>query len=392
MIAWREILSQKKLVAIIILALVIGIVNTAVVTGLLRGFDKYINEDILEMMGYHVIISPSESNYINNSYTIMEKAEKLSDVYGVMRAIRYNVKIESLYGTVEFPDISALLFSTSMPRELMAVEADKFARYTVIPTKITKGQWLTGVDNELVIGETLASYLKVEAEDSVKVTFDDGTTNIFKVVGLIKVGSPAVDTNAAFVNIEDLEKIRNTHDLSTGIILKLFDKKMADNVKAELQGEGVQETIMTWDEMLGFVKDLLDMFDAILFIITSVSTVAASFGIAILMYINVIRKTKQIGTLKAIGASRGFIMTLFLLEAIIIAILGIIAGWIASFAVMAYLNASKILIGSYELQFVADYGILASSAIVTLVFAVIAALYPSYVASRLQVVEAMRHD
>jgi ABC-type lipoprotein release transport system permease subunit len=232
----------------------------------------------------------------------------------------------------------------------------------------------------------------VEVGDSVRVVFEDGSKHIYKVVGLIEVGNSGFDNNGAFTNIADLEKILDVTGKSTGIMLKLFDKRMSNEVKAELQAMGIRETVQTWDDMLGFVKDLLNVFSSILFVITGIASVAASFGIAVLMYINVLRKTKQIGTLKAIGASKEFIMSLFLLEALIIAILGIASGWICSIGIINYLTANPIYAGTFKIQFVADVGMLINSSLLTLFFVVVAALYPAYVASKLQVVEAMRRD
>ena len=388
LIAWKEVMSQKKLVAIIVIALTIGIVNTAIVTGVMRGFEKYLTEDIIELFTGQVIIMPSETGYIENPEGLIEKIEKIDGVYGVLERSTHDVKITPIGG-----EESTDILLSNLPRRIIGLDPEQNAKMTVFPDKIIKGEWFTGGQDEMIMGERAAEdVFRVTVGDSMKVEFEDGQIHIFKIIGIIRTGFEGIDLSGMFVDISDLSRIRNSPRQVSSMFIKLYDRNRASEVKAAILSEGVKENVNTWDELLGIVKELFDVFSIILLVVSGMSIVAASFGIAILMYINVLRKTKQIGTLKAMGASSRFISAMFVLEAVIIAVLGVVVGNIAAITTINFLNKSPLYLGNFKLQFVTDYNILIASSAITMVFVTCAAIYPAYVASKLQVIEAMRHD
>lgn len=381
-------MHQKKLVAIILVALTIGIVNTAIVTGVMRGFEKYLTEDIIELFTGQIIITPTETEYFEHPENIIGKIEKIEGVQGVLERSSYNVKITPIGGE----ETNDWILS-NLPRRIQGLDPEQNAKLTVFPEKIVKGEWFTGGQDEIIIGEKVANNVfKVGVGDSFKVEFEDGQVHVFKIIGIIKTGFEGVDLAGMFVSIDDLTRIRRTPREISSMFVKIYDRNRASEVKAAILSEGIKERVNTWDEMLGIVKDLFNVFAVILLIVSGISIVAASFGIAILMYINVLKKTKQIGTLKAMGASSKFISAMFLIEALVIATMGIIVGNSAAILLINTLNKNPLYLGDFKLQFVTDYYVLIGASIITLVFVLGAAIYPAYMASKLEVIEAMRHD
>jgi putative ABC transport system permease protein len=121
-------------------------------------------------------------------------------------------------------------------------------------------------------------------------------------------------------------------------------------------------------------------------------SIGAIIGATITMYAAVAHRQREIGTLRALGFSRLTIMSSFLLEAVILALLGGVAGAIASLA-MGFVKFSMMNMTSWsEISFSFDPtpGILATAVLVGGLMGVLGGLFPAFRASRVSPVEAMR--
>lgn len=383
-LAFRDAMKQKKMLALVLLALTIGMCNAAITTGVLRGFERYVTEDLVEILGSHVMVYPPVGQeYIPNAQSLIDKAEGLQDVETVFKRSYFIVELS-------IPGKSLSIISQHIPTEIDAVDPDKEGQ-TAIAEKIVEGRWLDGETGELVIGKMSADLYGLEVGDIVDVNFRNGVQKRMRIKGVVKTGASALDS-MLLMNLEDSYQILGGTDRYNYISIKLFDREKADAVKSELMSEGVRGEIITWDEALGFAKNILDTFTLLLFFISGIAILTASLSVAVLMYINVLNKTREIGTLKAIGASKKEIMLLFLLEACIIAVAGIIVGNGIAFAIVSFLSQNPIVLSEATIRFAVDYNVLLYSSIVAVVAIIISALYPAYLASKLEVIEAMRYE
>lgn len=136
-------------------------------------------------------------------------------------------------------------------------------------------------------------------------------------------------------------------------------------------------------EMVG---SIIGTINAVLGGIAGISLLVAGVGIINTMTVSVLERTKEIGVLKAIGAKSGDVLTLFLSEAVMTGITGGALGAVAGFG-LSHLIAGYVGISSSPS---ADLGVLVVGfAVVT---CVVSGLYPAWRASRLNPVEALRHE
>jgi len=172
----------------------------------------------------------------------------------------------------------------------------------------------------------------------------------------------------------------------------------ASRLEKALNAAGYPVAIRHWKELATFYEQVKLLYIGIFGFVGAVLVVIVILSAAIVMTMTVTERTREIGTLRAIGTRPSGILTLFLAEALAIAVVGCIAGAVFALVVRAGLNASGIMLppppgathGSpihvrfYALSYIAGL----VSMIVTMT---IAAYFPARRASRMSIVEALAH-
>jgi ABC-type lipoprotein release transport system permease subunit len=384
-LASRDLARNKKILAVVILALLLGITNTAVTVGLLRGFEKYFSEDVVDAFVGQVMITPPEGHtFFDNADYVVDKALLLPQVKEVS-------KQTELVGSLISGAREGLATSLRTEFHVIVVDAEKEREISVIPRKIKSGDFLSGESGEIVLGSTLAENLDVGVGDYLETEFL-GRRISFRVVGIADTGISLIDEMYATIDMADGEKILGSKNVFNRIILKLYDKDDATAVKAALLGEGITGSVQTWDEMMGFAKDIMDMVSVMLFLVSAVAIIAASISIAVMLYINVLHHTKEIGTLRAMGASKSFIMRLYFSEGLLIGLLGIVAGVLFSSAVILYFAANPVAVQGITLRIALDIPTVIAACGVTVFCVFAASAYPAYQASKREPIEALRYE
>ncbi len=209
-------------------------------------------------------------------------------------------------------------------------------------------------------GETDVRMLVRPGEDVTLSTLKAGTPQpvSFKatVVDLFKCGMSEYDSNIVFMNLEQMQKARGmlippdpTHpndnlDWKTGSVtaiqIKLKDYSRAplvvQRLREELAGMGV--SVETWEQQQGPLLQAVAVEAAILNVLLFMIIAVAGFGILAIFYMIVVEKTRDIGILKALGASSRGIMSIFLLYGLTLGLVGSGAGVVLGLTVVHYID------------------------------------------------------
>jgi putative ABC transport system permease protein len=162
---------------------------------------------------------------------------------------------------------------------------------------------------------------------------------------------------------------------------------------------GQKLDVTTWEDEISFITWILSALKGLTGVLITILLGIVVIGIMNTMWIAIRERTREIGTLRAIGMQRSAVLWMFLLESIMLGLAGTIAGAVLGAAVAAGLNAAQIHVGS-GMQFIlmsdhlhlAVHGArLAGSIALITVITGLAALYPSLRAARLRPVVAMQH-
>ncbi len=223
----------------------------------------------------------------------------------------------------------------------------------------------------------------------------------FRVAGIIsKVGNPSDDKNI-IMDIEDMKEFFNTGDRVDEIIVQAQGnvEELANKTERRLiQSRGVTEktkdfTISTPQELLSSFDTILNIITAFLVGVASISLLVGSIGIANTMYTSVLERTKEIGTMKAVGAKNSDVLWIFLIES---GLLGAVGGFIG---MSLGLGISKLVeliaiqsLGTDLLRAATPYWLVIGCVLFGFIIGSVSGGLPAYQASRLKPVDALRYE
>jgi putative ABC transport system permease protein len=244
--------------------------------------------------------------------------------------------------------------------------------------KIVEGSLFAG-DNEIVIDETIAEEGGVEPGATINVRGQP-----FTVSGIVQRGIPA----RFLVSMKALQEIEGQPGRVTFFFLKVKDPERIGAVAAAIEKRfgGSRKCILLgnyYQALAGSFKGLHQFITAMLV----VSSVISFLVILLAMYTNVVDRTREIGVLKAIGASRGFIMREVIAESVLICAGGVVLGYalsvVTAHVLMRALPQLTVELTVARTAWVALLGIAAGA---------VGALYPATLAARSDPVRALSYE
>jgi ABC-type lipoprotein release transport system permease subunit len=180
------------------------------------------------------------------------------------------------------------------------------------------------------------------------------------------------------------------------VTLRASSIAAANELVPQLRGEGFQ--VQSLELILNLADQVFTVINVMLSSVGGLALLVASLGIVNTMIMSIYERTREIGTLKAIGASRGDIRLMFMIEAGMIGLMGGVIGIIAGWALGLGLNRAILwYIEREQLPIRGDFFVVTPTLVlVSLLFAiligVIAGLYPANRAARLDPLMALRHE
>jgi lipoprotein-releasing system permease protein len=238
------------------------------------------------------------------------------------------------------------------------------------------------------------------------------------VVDVFKCGMSEYDSNLVFCNLAELQKVRGMFDPRnpndpdrksiTSIQIKLKNFADAPEVIERLQAvfpPGIF-TIKTWEQKQGPLLAAVEIETGILNVLLFLIIAVAGFGILAIFFMIVVEKTRDIGILKALGASSGGVMSIFLSYGLALGVVGSGVGVVLGLLFVRYINEIESAIALVTGRKVFDDKIYYFPQIPTLVesrmvvwvtigaiaIAVLASVFPARRAARLRPVEALRYE
>jgi lipoprotein-releasing system permease protein len=238
------------------------------------------------------------------------------------------------------------------------------------------------------------------------------------VVDVFKCGMSEYDSNLVFCNLAELQKVRvmfdpqNPNDPDaksiTSIQIKLKNFADAPEVIERLQAvfpPGIF-TIKTWEQKQGPLLAAVEIETGILNVLLFLIIAVAGFGILAIFFMIVVEKTRDIGVLKALGASSGGVMSIFLSYGLALGVVGSGVGVLLGLLFVRYINEIESVIASVTGRKVFDDKVYYFPEIPTLVetrmvvwvtigaiaIAILASVFPARRAARLKPVEALRYE
>jgi ABC-type lipoprotein release transport system permease subunit len=274
---------------------------------------------------------------------------------------------------------------------------------------IVSGNYLTADDSGgLLIGKPNADKLRLKAGDnvslSVNTTNGDVAEQKFVVRGIYSTNTYAFDSATIFLPLAKAQAITQTQNHASTIFVLLKDISSTDSVAGALKVsdlKGADLKVLTWKDLNPLILDWETTANSYISILYMIILAIAASVIVNTLIMSVYERTREIGVLSAIGMRGGRIMSLFLAESALLAVGGVLMGVLLGLLAVYLFNINGFYIGKMGLTgFMVSDTIFAkltlnstiNLSIVTFIVTILAGLYPSIMASRLQPVEALRAE
>jgi len=267
------------------------------------------------------------------------------------------------------------------------VEGEPFAAGTAVP--------------EVAIGKELAKLMKAKVGSSLTLlaTTTEGSLNAADVIvrGVISVGAPEIDRRLVLTDVAAVQKLLLTDKVST---LSVYLKNTADTdaFAARLAAEHPQLALRTWFDLALFYQSVRALYDRIFGMLGAIMLVIVLFAMMNTLGMAVAERTREIGTLRAIGTHPGEIVRNFVLEGVAIGGAGALAGMAIALGVTVFLTFSGIQMPAppgrsvgYPLLIHFDAGLYALTGLAVVAVSTFAAYLASAKAARKPITEALAH-
>jgi lipoprotein-releasing system permease protein len=207
---------------------------------------------------------------------------------------------------------------------LTGIDPDVYFKIVRIPDYIVSGQ-LRLLSEDILIGTELAKELGVTVGEKINVSSAVGASRVVTIAGIFDLGNKGANQRSTFVSLRTAQALLN---LVGGVTT--IDLTVADIYAAESIAQLVQAT--TGIEADSWIKSNAQFFTAVNAQQTSNTLIrvfvglSVAFGIASVLVVSVIQRSKDIGILRAMGTSRGQILRIFLLQGGLLGFLGSLIG------------------------------------------------------------------
>ncbi|MFU8803326.1 MAG: ABC transporter permease [Bradymonadaceae bacterium] len=271
---------------------------------------------------------------------------------------------------------------------LMGVDPVRHNRLIDIEADLIEGRFLELGSAEVAIGEDLAGDLGLSMGDKVRVLSAEGITATFTVAGIFDTGFSMVDSNMVFMPLRDGQSILGLGRSITHIGVNIEGIFEAEEIAARL-GPQVPFEATSWIEENQQLMTALQTQTLSTNLIMVFTTLAAGFAIASILIMLIVSKYKEVGILKAMGATRGQITGAFSLQGTMMAAMGAVAGAIVGIALASAFGQLEFR-EDQTLPVTITTTIVLTACLIALAVGFMASIFPARRASKVDPIEVIR--
>ena len=401
-VAIRYLLAKRKQAFISLISLIstlgvaVGVMALIVALALMTGLQGELRDRILGSMA-HVFVW--RTGGIVDYRQDVERLQKITGVVGAAPAINDQAVVIK-------DDIKAFI-------NMKGVDPSLEGQVTDLGTALTSGRLSDlrdGTEDELpgiLIGKDLAAKLRVRVGDSLNLLTPEGTLTpggviprmrTMRVVGIYSLGLYEFDSTYGFVSLEFAQRIMHK-DAPDLIQLKVADMNQAPAVAQQIRQESAGEfQTDDWTQMNRQLFSALSTEKMGMSIAVGLIVMVGALNIIASLILLVMEKTRDIAILKTMGTSSAVVMRIFMMQGLIIGIVGTAVGAIGGLALCWVLDTYKLIHipqDVYQVSYI-PFVVLPRDFITVVVasigIAFLATLYPSRQAARLDPVQALRFE
>jgi lipoprotein-releasing system permease protein len=395
------IFSNKKLTAVAVLGVLLGMSVYIFMNSLLVGFDKSSNTSIFRNTSHirvykddeisKVLPENSTKNYLIINPKVVPNNNTIINPKLVIETILKQKEV-----TVASPQVNTNVFYNNGKSQISGlasgINPDEANLMYDIKSFMVEGKFdlLKSNPNGIIVGSGIAEKMNVAVSDNINLTSSKGINRTFQIVGIFKTNNSITDKTKSYINLSASQQLlKQGNSYITDINVNVTDPEKAENIAAKLtqitgyKAEGwkqANETLMATNKM----REMIITFVSLTILLV------AGFGIYNILNMTVTQKINDIAILKAIGFKGKDVIRIFVTQAISIGIMGVIGGVIVATILITILK--RVYLGGDIGYFPIDYEPtkFVQGIIIGLVITFFAGYIPAKKAANIDPVEILR--
>ncbi len=268
---------------------------------------------------------------------------------------------------------------------LVGIDAARYQRIIPIQDDIVAGSFRIGA-GEAVIGKQLASDLGMRVGDKLRLDGGQGRESVVNVAGIFELGVRELDARYVYLDMKQAQSLLDLPGAATVIDLTVDDIFEARAIAARLARlTGLK--VESWMETNAQLMNALRSQSLSTRMIGGFVALSVALGIASVLSVSVVQRTREIGILRAMGITRGQMLRVFLVQGALLGLAGSLLGGVAGYGLVGAFNT----FGPKLFFIPVDPWLLAGAAALATVTGTLSAAVPARRAAALDPVEAIRH-
>ena len=381
----------------------LGVAVLILVSSVMNGFEKELRERVLQSIPHASIIGSIEIDQVPQVRDILLENKEIVASSPYIESQGLIGSSESLKGIYIF-----------------GVNPDLENEVSIVGKRIIEGSW-NSIEEEkygIVIGDILAYQLGIGIGDMVNVLFPDTNLSLagilprtkrFKVTGIFSIGAPEMDQSFAYINITNAQKLLRLDDTVHGVRIRYKDLFQAPRM-VHLDTIRVNQALNSyyssgnWTNNYGTLFKAINMEKFLVFLLLSLVIVIAVFNIVSLSVMTINEKRSQIAILMTIGATPSFVQKIFMYFGSLIGITGTLLGLLIGLVLTYFLGPIIAFIENLlgmrflEVYFINYFPVdlrvnwILAICLISILLTILASLYPSRLASKINPAEVLRYE
>ncbi|MGB8484546.1 MAG: FtsX-like permease family protein [Acinetobacter bohemicus] len=387
----REGRAQSIMITV---GVAVGVAVIVFVTALMQGLQSNIIQRTLGTQAHIRLLSPDDVNQIiapaAGTLQLLQEDKRPQRLRSINNWQQITATLDQLpLLTAVSPVVSGPAFAQRGDAlesvALVGIDVERYQKIIPLKEYLISGQLRVGAD-EVLIGSQLAEDLGVQVGSKLRLDTGQQNSAVVNIAGIFELGVRELDARYVYLDLKQAQSLLSLPGGVTVIDLTVADIFEAENVAAQV-GRLTSLQAESWIKTNAQLMNAISAQSLSTSMIIVFVAISVAFGIASVLSVSVVQRTREIGILRATGATRQQILRIFLFQGAMFGLLGSVLGSVASYALVWVFNA----FGPGLFYIPVSINLIMLALLLAILTGVLAAAIPARRAAALDPVEAIRH-